>query len=121
MTSLAVSASVAGLGTLLGRPGIGLGALLMVLLGNPFSGVTSAPEMLPEPVGTLGQWLPPGAGGSLLRSVAFFDGHDVGRMVLVLTGWAVLGLALVIIGTLRERTHSPQPGEVPTAAPVPPG
>lgn len=54
------------------------GALLMVMLGNPFSGVTSAPELLPEPFGMIGQRLPPGAGGSLPRSVAFFDGSAAG-------------------------------------------
>jgi hypothetical protein len=46
----------------------------MVLIGNPFSGVGTGPELLPQPVGAIGQLLPPGAGGNLLRSTAFFDG-----------------------------------------------
>ncbi len=78
LTVLAIGSAVAGLAALFGPRGIGLGALLMVLLGNSFSGVTSAPQLLPEPVGAIGQWLPPGAGGSLLRSVAFFDGSAAG-------------------------------------------
>lgn len=49
LTVLAIGAPVAGLAALIGTPGIGLGALLMVLLGNSFSGVTSAPELLPGP------------------------------------------------------------------------
>jgi hypothetical protein len=115
LISLAVSASVAGLGALLGRAGIGLGAIVMVLLGNPFSGVTSAPEMLPEPLGAIGQWLPPGAGGTLLRSVGFFDGRAADHPVLVLTVWAVAGLMLVTIGGLRTRS-GPQPrAAVPVA------
>ncbi|MGH3314236.1 MAG: ABC transporter permease [Streptomyces sp.] len=117
LTSLAVSATVAGLAALMGPAGIGLGALVMVLLGNPFSGVTSAPEMLPEPVGAAGQWLPPGAGGSLLRSVSFFDGRAADTPVLVLTVWAVLGLTLLTVGGLRahgEKTPAP-----PGAAGVP--
>ncbi|WP_244900757.1 ABC transporter permease, partial [Streptomyces nanshensis] len=101
LIALAVSATVAGLGTLLGPAGIGLGALAMVLLGNPFSGVTSAPEMLPQPLGAAGQLLPPGAGGTLLRSVGFFDGRASDRPVLVLTSWAVAGLVLVTVGGLR--------------------
>ncbi|MFE3519567.1 ABC transporter permease [Streptomyces sp. NPDC059166] len=96
LTVLAIGAPVAGLAALMGAPGIGVGALLMVLLGNSFSGVTSAPEMLPEPVGALGQWLPPGAGGSLLRSVAFFDGNAAGTATTVLSTWALLGLAAVL-------------------------
>ncbi|QPP10136.1 ABC transporter permease [Streptomyces bathyalis] len=102
--SLAVSASVAGLGALLGRAGIGSGAMAMVLFGNPFSGVTSAPEMLPEPLGTIGQWLPPGAGATLLRSVGFFDGSASDSPVLVLTVWAVAGLTFVTVGGLRKQT-----------------
>ncbi len=109
LTSLAVSAGVAGLGSLLGPPGIGVGALVMVLFGNPFSGVTSAPEMLPEPAGAIGQWLPPGAGGSLLRSVAFFDGRGTDSSVLALAAWALLGLALVTAGASRRRGTSPEP------------
>jgi len=103
LISLAVSATVAGLASLMGPPGIGVGALAMVLLGNPFSGVTSAPEMLPAPVGAAGQWLPPGAGGSLLRSVGFFDGRSADTPVLVLTVWALAGLTLLTVGGLRER------------------
>jgi hypothetical protein len=102
LTSLAVSACAAGLGTLLGPAGIGLGAMVMVLFGNPFSGVTSAPEMLPRPLGDIGQWLPPGAGGTLLRSVGFFDGRASDPPVLVLTVWAVAGLVLVTVGGLRK-------------------
>ena len=64
---LAVGSAVTGLTALLGRAGAALGALLMVLVGNPLSAITSAPELLPEPAGAIGQLLPPGAGGSLLQ------------------------------------------------------
>ncbi|HEY9329313.1 MAG TPA: ABC transporter permease, partial [Streptomyces sp.] len=100
-TVLAIGATVAGLAALIGPAGVGLGALLMVLVGNPFSGVTSAPELLPRPVGAIGQWLPPGAGGSLLRSVAFFDGRAAGGAALTLALWAALGLTAVVIGGRR--------------------
>ncbi|MFC5173799.1 hypothetical protein [Streptomyces mutomycini] len=102
LTVLAIASAVGGLAALLGAKGIGVGALLMVLLGNSFSGVTSAPELLPEPVGAIGQWLPPGAGGSLLRSVAFFDGATAGGAALTLAVWATLGLAAVLIGGRRK-------------------
>ncbi|MFI6895631.1 ABC transporter permease [Streptomyces sp. NPDC050256] len=113
LTVLAIGATVAGLAALIGPAGVGLGALLMVLVGNPFSGVTSAPELLPRPVGAIGQWLPPGAGGSLLRSVAFFDGRAAGGAALTLALWAVLGLTAVIIGG-RRRPPAP---DVPEATP----
>jgi hypothetical protein len=102
LTVLAISAAVAGLAALLGRVGLALGALIMVLIGNPFSGVSSAPELLPEPAGYIGQLLPPGAGGSLLRSTAFFDGAGAGRPLTVLSIWAALGLVAVAAGTARQ-------------------
>ncbi|MCZ7420969.1 MULTISPECIES: hypothetical protein [unclassified Micromonospora] len=104
--ALAASAVVTGLGALLGRPGIGLGALLVFLLGNPLSAVGAAPELLPQPWGALGQWLPVGAGGTLLRSVAFFDGAGAGRPIAVLAGYSVVGLALVLVASRMHRDAS---------------
>ncbi|MFB7298254.1 ABC transporter permease [Streptomyces rubiginosohelvolus] len=111
LTVLAIGSAVAGLGALFGQRGIGLGALLMVLLGNSFSGVTSAPQLLPEPVGAIGQWLPPGAGGSLLRSVAFFDGSAAGGPVLTLALWSALGLAAVLLARRTPKPAEPTPAE----------
>ena len=103
---LAVGAAVTGLASSLGRPGIGIAAGLMVLVGNPWSGVTSAPELLPEPAGTLGQLLPPGAAGSLLRSVAYFDGAAAAAPLVVLAVWALAGLALVVRAGYAARASS---------------
>ncbi|MFM9371059.1 ABC transporter permease [Streptomyces sp. Da 82-17] len=106
LTNLAVSAAVAGLAAVLGRAGLTLGALAVVLIGNPFSGVGSAPELLPEPAGALGQWLPPGAGGTLVRSVSFFDGAQAAAPALTLSVWAGVGLLLVLLGALLGRGRS---------------
>ena len=106
LTVLAISAAIAGLGALLGLRGFILGAGLMMVIGNPFSAVSSAPELLPKPVGLIGQLLPPGAGGNLLRSTAFFDGAGGARHLAVLLAWAVLGLAAVWAGALRRRPAS---------------
>jgi hypothetical protein len=105
--ALAAAATVAGLGALLGRAGLGLGALLVFLVGNPLSAVSAAPELLPQPWGALGQWLPVGAGGTLLRSAAFFDGAGAGRAVAVLAGYAVLGLTLVVLAGRGRRPVGP--------------
>ncbi|MFH8467137.1 ABC transporter permease [Streptomyces sp. NPDC017991] len=103
LSTLAVSAAVAGLAALLGTPGIGLGAFVVMMLGNPFSGASSAPEMLPAPVGVIGQWLPPGAGASLLRSVSFFEGAAAAGPALTLAWWAALGLGAVLLGSALQR------------------
>ncbi|WND38892.1 ABC transporter permease [Streptomyces sp. BB1-1-1] len=118
LSTLAVGAGIAGLGALLGRAGLGLGGAVMMLLGNPFSGASSAPEMLPQPAGAIGQWLPPGAGASLLRSVSFFDGAAATGPALTLTWWAALGLGAVLLGgALRQRTQGDSPA--PDRAPAP--
>lgn len=97
----AVSAGVAGLGALLGRVGAGLGMLATLFVGNPLSAATSAPELLP--FGEYGQYLPPGAGVSLVRSISFFDGAAVTDPLLVLGAWIAGGLVLVIVGGLLRR------------------
>jgi hypothetical protein len=103
LTIAATSLSIIGLESLLGHAGFGLGAVTMMLIGNPLSGTSTAPEVLPGWSGTLGQLLPPGAGGHLLRSTAFFDGHGSTHSVIVLVTWLGLGLALCLAGGLPER------------------
>jgi hypothetical protein len=103
LTVLAIAATVAGLGAAIGPAGLGLAALLMMFVGNPFSGVTSAPELLPTWAGLTGQLLPPGAGGTLLRGTAFFDGAAVTMPGIVLVSWVLLGLVGGFVGVRRHR------------------
>ncbi|NYI04640.1 hypothetical protein [Allostreptomyces psammosilenae] len=105
----ATSLSIIGLESLLGYVGLGLGAVAMMLVGNPLSGVSTAPEMLPGWSGTLGQLMPPGAGGQLLRSTAFFDGHGATSSVVVLVTWLALGAVLCLAGGLRARRVGKHP------------
>ncbi|SUD47637.1 ABC-2 family transporter protein [Nocardia otitidiscaviarum] len=114
LVSFTVAGTVVGLATAVGRAGIGLAALTLLLIGNPFSGATSAPELLPQPWGALGQLLPPGAAASLLRSVAFFDGAGAAAPLTVLLVWAAAALALLGLGAVRARRV-----EAPAGAPVP--
>lgn len=105
----AVAGTVAGLAAVMGRAGIGLGALTMLLLGNPLAAPTSAPELLPEPWGAVGQLLPPGAAITLMRSVAFFDGAGSGGPLTVLLIWAAAAVALLGAGALRGRVGPAEP------------
>src|SRR6185312_1934735 len=96
-----VSAAMTGLAALVGREGLGLGAVVMFLVGNALSGIAAAPQLLPQPWGAVGQWLPIGAGGTLLRSAAYFDGHGGWHAGAVLSAYAIGGLILVLIGRSR--------------------
>ncbi|MDF3336604.1 ABC transporter permease [Mycolicibacterium septicum] len=93
---------VLGLGSLFGKVGLAVGAALALLLGNPLSGLTAAPEMLPAGWGQLGQLLPQGATATLLRSTAYFGGVGADLAIVVLSCWVLAGLTLVIIAALRR-------------------
>lgn len=96
---------VLGLRELLGGAGLGVAAVLLVLLGNPLSGLSSAPELLPQPWGRLGQLLPPGATGTLMRDVNFFDGHGARGPVITLACYLVLGVLLYGLALQRARRN----------------
>ncbi|MQY02772.1 hypothetical protein [Actinomadura macrotermitis] len=119
LTILSVTGSIVGLAAAVGRPGIGIGALTFLLLGNPLSAATSAPELLPQPWGAIGQALPPGAAATLLRSVAFFDGARAGGPLLVLGLWIAGAAALLGVGLVRGRGRAkgaPAPEREPALA-----
>lgn len=98
---LAVSASILGLASLLGQAGIGVGAILILLIGNALAGAGAAPELLPQPWGDVGQWLPAGAGATLLRATAWFGGAGGEMARWALAAWAAAGLLLTWLGSLR--------------------
>ncbi|WP_406058155.1 hypothetical protein [Micromonospora sp. NBC_00860] len=116
LTVAATSLSILGLESVLGYAGLGLGAATMMLIGNPLSGTATAPEMLPGWSGMLGQLLPPGAGGWLLRSTAFFDGRGATHSIIVLATWLTLGILLCLAGSLRRQRPAAEP--VTTAQPA---
>lgn len=112
--SLTVATSalvVAGLVRLMGIAGAALGALLLVIVGNPLSGIATSPYLLPSPWGEFGQWLPTGAGGTLLRSIVYFPEASVWGPLLVLLSWAVIGAGMVIIGRKAPVVHGARPAQ----------
>jgi hypothetical protein len=104
LTFMAIAAAIAGLHSLFGKAGLAIGALLMIFIGNPFSAAATAPELLPDPVGGLGQLLPPGAGANLLRSTGYFDGAGSAEHIAVLAIWALAGVAAMLMGRVAHGT-----------------
>jgi hypothetical protein len=91
-----VSAAIIGA---IGFPGVGLSFMLFLMLGNPGSGAASAPELLPEPWKTGGQFLPPGAAATGIRNVAYFDAARAEMWLTVLVVYAAIGItSLVMLG-----------------------
>ena len=98
---LAIALVSAGIIRLIGPAGTVVPFLLFLMIGNPASGVASAPELLPTPWNPVGQLLPPGALGSALRGTAYFDGAGVVFPIVVLLAWAALGVWLVALSGRR--------------------
>lgn len=96
MGILATSMLTAGLSALIGTPGLGLGAILTIFLANPLSGLATGPWLLPDGWSTLGQWMPIGATGFLVRSISFFEGNGWGSSWWVLGIWIALGFVLLV-------------------------
>lgn len=98
----AISLAVSGLQSVLGGAGLALGAVLMMFVVNPLSGMATGWQRLPQPWGAIGQQLPIGAAGTALRSVAFFDGTGMTHALIVLVCWAAAGLLLIALNALRK-------------------
>lgn len=96
LTVFASGAATGGIQAAAGPAGTGLVILVFVILGNAASGGPFARPLLPGLWRTIGGVLPPGASVDLARSTLFFDGARIAGPILVLVGWAALGLALAV-------------------------
>lgn len=96
---------IVGLHSALGGAGLGIGAIITMLIGNPLSAAQAPMEFLPRPFGTIGQYLVPGATGTLVRDLSYFPAADLTRPWLVLAGWVALGLVLIVVGHHRTGGH----------------
>jgi hypothetical protein len=100
---LAIGLPIAAFQVIFGIAGTAIGAILFLVIGNPASGGSSAPELLPGFWRTLSQLLPPGAAVTSMRDVVYFYGHGSSHALIVLAVYAVLGAAAAMIA-YRLRT-----------------
>ncbi|NDO78884.1 ABC transporter permease [Kocuria indica] len=96
---IAATASViVGLNSLIGRPGIAVGAVLTMFIGNPISALTQPKEFILPPFGEIGQWLVPGLSGTVLRDLSYFPEANIAGQIWALIGWLTLGVILTVLG-----------------------
>lgn len=76
------------------------------MLGNPSSGGAVSATLLPEPMRTLGRWLPPGASVSSQHTAIYFHDHQYATPFLTLVLW---GVAAAVIAWLFRRRRFPAP------------
>jgi hypothetical protein len=70
---LAIGLPIAAFQVIFGIAGTAIGWILFLVIGNPASGGSSAPELLPGFWRILSQILPPGAAVTSLRDVVYFN------------------------------------------------
>ncbi|QEW04440.1 ABC transporter permease [Microbacterium lushaniae] len=94
---------LAGLQEVFGGKGFTIGAMIMMFVGNPLAGIATGGAWLPAGLGAVGQILPPGAAGTLVRSAAYFGGAGGMTAGLTLAAWVAAGAILLAIGARRTR------------------
>ncbi|WP_061294986.1 hypothetical protein [Herbidospora cretacea] len=97
---------VSGLVRLIGTAGAGLAGLLFVVIGVPASGGPLGARFIPEWYAAVGSFLPVGQGSAAIRNVVFFDGAALGMPLLVMAGWAAVGLTLTLSARSQVRGAS---------------
>ena len=108
--TMAIGGFISGLGGLLGGKGLAIGALLIMLFANPWSGNMAPKEFLPEPWGTLGSWMPNGTLITLLRDLSYFPSASTSPLRWTLIGWIAFGFICLGIGAwvqLKKERQEP--------------
>lgn len=103
LTVFAVGAATLAFQALAGVIGVGVTILLVVVLGNPSAGGAYGVSLLPTFWRAIGPYLPTGASTWSARSIAYFEGVAMSGPLLVLAVWAVAGVGLTLLFTLRHR------------------
>jgi hypothetical protein len=105
---LALGLPIAAFQVLIGVGGTAIGAVMFLVIGNPASGGSSAPELLPGFWRALSQLLPPGAAITAMRDVVYFHGHGMTQALLVLGGYAILGATVVFTAHIHRARARPE-------------
>jgi hypothetical protein len=90
-----------------GVVGIGLAIIIFVVLGNPSAGGAYPGPLLPGFWRAIGPWIVPGAGVSAVRGIVYFGGNQILSPLLVLAGYAAVGL-LVSAAIAGRRSGHPE-------------
>lgn len=91
-----------GLARLIGQVSALPGIILWIILGIPSSGLTVSPDMMYGFFRVVYKFHPLAAAGDLMRSNLYFGGQGIGRDIVLLAFWLVVGAGLLWLSTLRR-------------------
>ena len=112
----AIAAVVAALQIGIGILGSLLAMVVLVWFGSQGSSGAVSWELLPVVTRTLGPFLPAGAGVDAVRGIVYFDGAAIGRDLLVLAGFALVGTAVILVVGRRHGAAAPGDAELAAGA-----
>ena len=116
----ATGAFIIGMAALIGPPGIGVAAVVTMLIANPIAAAAIPMQFLPAPWGAVGQWFVPGASANLLRSTSYFPDAPTAAQWLILGAWIVGGVVFALVGHRRNAAElTPAPASSNPSPPVP--
>ena len=85
---------------------------MFVVVGDPASGGSTAPGLLPGFWHAISQLLPPGAGTTAMRDVVYFHAHGTTHAIVVLGAYAVIGfVAGIVITRLKAAAAARAPAQ----------
>ena len=121
LTAAAFVLTIAALHAVLGLPGTGLAAGVLLVIGNALNGSTVPIPMLPDGYRQLAGWLPNASAVQAFRSDTYFSGQGQGHALMVLALW--VGVALLVLGAtdalhLRRRRLAPDTHQKIHATPL---
>jgi hypothetical protein len=103
MGILAIASTVCGLAALLGKTGLGLGMMLMMLIGNPWGGMLVPTEFLPGFMGWVGSHMPNGNVITLMKNISFFPEASQSGQWWTFVAWTVAGMLMLIAGAVLQQ------------------
>jgi hypothetical protein len=106
LVTAAVALAGVALQQLAGKFGTLLMALLFVVIGGAAAGGTGV-SLLPNYWQTIGAWFPPRSGVELFRNVRYFGGHNIVTPIAVLSAYALIGVAVIVLAERRRKTEQP--------------
>jgi hypothetical protein len=107
---LAMVMPIAAFQVLFGLPGTAVGLLVFVVIGDPSSGGSTAPQLLPSPWRDISQGLPPGAAVTAMRDVVYFHGYGASGALITLGTYAVVGaIAALTLNRIRPPVAAVSP------------
>jgi len=111
LASAAVGMVVAGFARLMGRAGIALSVLVVVLLDLVSSGGPGGSQILPDFYRALAPWMPAPQLFGALRGALYFNDAGLTNPLIVLAAWLAAGLLLIGLGEMvaARRPSAAQP------------